>query len=57
VFKELLAGNMNLGRPQNVQIIFGSRIARPEIRSRWFGGERGVQRADKKAAGVPAAAR
>jgi hypothetical protein len=28
VFEELLAGNMNLGRPENVQIIFGSRAAR-----------------------------
>jgi len=32
VFEELLAGNMDLGRPEQVQIIFGSRIARPENR-------------------------
>jgi hypothetical protein len=28
VFEELLAGNMNLGRPGSVQVIFGSRAAR-----------------------------
>jgi hypothetical protein len=28
VFEELLAGNMNLGRPESVQVIFGHRAAR-----------------------------
>lgn len=28
VFEELLAGNMNLGRPESVQVIFGARAAR-----------------------------
>ena len=30
VFEELLAGNMNLGLPENVQVIFASTVARPE---------------------------
>ena len=28
VFKELLAGNINLGRPEHVEVIFGSKVTR-----------------------------
>jgi len=44
VFEELLAGNMNLGRPEAVQIIFGSRITRPQ---NWEFATRLLNRADQ----------
>ena len=28
VFEELLAGNINLGRPEHVEVIFGSKVTR-----------------------------
>src|SRR2546429_9868826 len=34
VFEELLAGNINLGRPEHVEVIFGSKIGRASCRER-----------------------
>jgi hypothetical protein len=44
VFEELLAGNMDLGRPENTQIIFASKMTRP---GRWESATRLLNRPDQ----------
>jgi hypothetical protein len=43
-FEELLSGNMSLGRPENVQVIFGSRASRA---AGWEFSTRLLNRADQ----------